>query len=130
MKEICIGEKFTAEATVTEALLACAMGSGELPVYATPAMAALMENAAASLLKTFLEEGETSVGIRLDLAHTSATPLGGKVRAEAEITAVDRKKVSFIVKAYDDAGEIGTASHDRFVVDSQKFLAKANSKLQ
>ncbi|MGI5893555.1 MAG: thioesterase family protein [Candidatus Merdivicinus sp.] len=130
MKEIQIGAKLKVDSKAAESLLACAMGSGELPVYATPAMAALMENAAATLLKNFLDEGETSVGIRLNLAHTSATPKDAKVWAEAEITAVDRKKVTFSVKAYDETGEIGSAEHDRFVVDAEKFLAKANAKLQ
>ena len=128
MKEILIGQKLTVESEVTEERLACSVGSGELPVYAAPAMAALMENAAASLLKGSLEEGETSVGVSLNLAHSSASPLGAKVRAEAEITGVDRKRVSFLVIAYDQAGEIGRAEHDRFVVGAEKFLAKANAK--
>ncbi len=128
MKEILIGQKQTVESEVTEARLASTVGSGELPVYATPAMAALMENAAATLLKGFLDEGETSVGVSLNLSHSSATPLGMKVRAEAEITGVDRRRVSFLVVVYDEAGEIGRAEHDRFVVGAEKFLAKANAK--
>lgn len=128
MKEVQIGAKYTLSTIVTADKLACSMKSGELPVFATPAMAALMEETSAALLKQFLDEGETSVGTALELAHSAATPEGLTVTAEATITAVDRRKVSFQVVARDPVEEIGRASHDRFVVNADKFLEKANRK--
>ena len=112
-----------------EAHSARAVGSGLLPVLATPAMTALMEQAAANAIGEFLPEGWTSVGISLDIEHTSATPLGMGFRAEAEVTAVEGRKVLFAVRAYDDAGEIGHGTHARFAVESEPFLAKAAKKL-
>lgn len=128
MKEIIVGSSLALSCEVTEDKLACSMKSGELPVFATPAMAALMEETSAKLLGTFLDEGETSVGTALHLQHTAATPLGLTVTAEAQITAVDRRKVSFSVIVRDTVEEIGRAEHDRFIVQAEKFLDKANSK--
>ena len=128
MKEITTGVKHTLQTTVTPDKLARAMKSGELPVFATPAMAALMEETAAALLKPFLDEGETSVGTALNLVHTAATPAGLAVTAEAEIVSVDRRRVSFHIVVRDPVEEIGRAEHDRFVVNAEKFLAKADSK--
>ncbi len=112
-----------------EAHSARAVGSGLLPVLATPAMTALMEQAAANAIGEFLPEGWTSVGISLDIEHTSATPLGMGFRAEAEVTAVEGRKILFVLRAYDDAGEIGHGTHARFAVESEPFLAKAAKKL-
>lgn len=128
MKDIVIGTTYTLSTTVTEEKLACNMKSGSLPVFATPAMAALMEETSAAALSLFLEEGETSVGTALDLKHTAATPLGIKVTATAEIVEVDRRRVTFQVTVRDEQEEIGSARHDRFVVGAEKFLAKANAK--
>ncbi len=111
-----------------EAHSARTLGSGLLPVLATPAMTALMEKAAANALEPFLPEGWTSVGISLQIAHTSATPMGMTFRAEAEVTAVEGRKVTFEVRAYDEAGEIGRGTHERFAVESEPFLAKAAKK--
>lgn len=111
-----------------EAHSAKALGSGLLPVLATPAMTALMEQAAANALEPFLPEGWTSVGISLHVAHTSATPLGMTFRAEAEVTAVEGRKITFAVRAYDEAGEIGHGTHERFAVEGGPFLAKAAKK--
>ena len=112
-----------------EAHSAKALGSGLLPVLATPAMTALMEQAAAGALEEFLPEGWTSVGISLNIEHTSATPLGMRFRAEAEVTAVEGRKIRFAVRAYDEAGEIGRGTHERFAVEAEPFLAKAAKKL-
>jgi len=128
MKDIVIGSALSLSATVTEEKLACTVKSGELPVFATPAMAALMEETAAKLLGQFLDEGETSVGTALNLTHSAATPLGLTVTAEATITAVDRRKVSFSIVVRDTVEEIGKAEHDRFIVLSEKFMAKAQAK--
>lgn len=106
------------------------MGSGSLPVYATPAMTCLMEKAATEAVEALVPEGWTTVGISLHVAHTAATPVGLTVRAEAEVTAVEGRKIIFTVRAYDDQGEIGVGSHERFAVAKEKFLAKAAAKVQ
>ena len=130
MKEIKIGSVLTKEITVTDDLLACHVGSGIVNVYATPMMIALMENTACECLNPFLDEGETSVGVMMNTTHDAATPAGMKVSVTAEITALDRKKVSFSIIAKDEKDVIGKASHDRFVVVKEKFETKAQSKLQ
>lgn len=130
MKEITIGSVLTKELTVTDDLLACHVGSGIVQVYATPMMIALMENTACECLNPFLDEGETSVGVMMNTTHDAATPAGMKVHVTAEIIAVDRKKVSFSIIAEDEKDVIGKASHDRFVVNKEKFESKAQSKLQ
>ena len=108
---------------------AAEVGSGSLLVYATPCMAALMEAAACEAIAAGLAETETTVGIELNLKHTSATPVGLEVRAEAEVTAVEGKIISFSIKAYDEAGPIGEATHKRALVNSQRFLDKTYQKL-
>lgn len=129
MKEIKLQASLTKECLVTNELLASSVGSGIVEVYATPMMIALMENCAAELLSQFLEEGETSVGIRIQTTHDAATPAGMKVWATAEITAVDRKKVTFRIVAKDEKDVIGVAEHARFIVNKEAFEAKAQSKL-
>lgn len=128
LQSIQIGLKGRSEAVVTEQNTAAAMGSGLVPVFATPCMIALMENAAANSLLPFLAEDEGSVGTHLDVAHSSATPIGMKVWAETAVTAVEGKKITFQVTAFDEAGEIGRGVHERFVIKPEKFLAKAQSK--
>ncbi|SFB14490.1 thioesterase family protein [Selenomonas ruminantium] len=125
-----VGLKNTVSEEVTEARTARAMGSGSLPVYATPAMTCLMEKAATEAVEALVPEGWTTVGISLHVAHTAATPVGLTVRAEAEVTAVEGRKIIFTVRAYDDQGEIGVGSHERFAVAKEKFLAKAAAKVQ
>lgn len=128
MKEIALQASCMKECTVTEDLLASSVGSGIVRVYATPMMIALMEHAAAAALEPFLEEGETSVGIRMDTTHDAATPLGMKVWAKAVVEAVDRRKVTFHIEAKDEKDVIGVATHERFIVDKEKFEAKAAGK--
>ena len=128
MKDITIGTTGTSETSATNDKLASTMGSGALDVFATPAMVALMENAAAGLLSDYLEGDETTVGTELNISHSSATPAGMKVRAEAVLTAVNGREFSFDVSAYDEAGLIGKGTHKRFLVFGEKFLAKTNSK--
>lgn len=123
-----IGLKGRAETVVNEANTAAAMGSGLVPVFATPAMIALMEQAAASSLLPYLEEGQGSVGIHLDVSHESATPIGLKVWAESEVTAVDGKQITFTVSAYDEAGQIGHGTHKRAYITVDRFLAKTEQK--
>ena len=111
-----IGAVSQAVILVTKATTAAAMRSGSLPVFATPAMIALMEEAACACIAPFLKEGETTVGTSLNISHTSATPVGMHVYAEARLTA------------WDDAGEVGAGTHERFLVKEEKFVAKAQAK--
>ena len=117
------------ETMVTEQNTAAAVGSGLVPVFATPCMVALMENAAAGAVLPFLAPDEGTVGTHLDVSHTSATPIGMKVWAVATLTAVDGKKLTFDVTAYDQAGEIGRGTHERFIIRPEKFLARCQAKL-
>ena len=105
------------------------VGSGSLLVYATPCMVALMEGAACEAIADALDENETTVGTELNIRHTAAPPVGLEVRAEATVTAVDGKAITFEVRAFDEAGEIGSGTHKRFVVNSQRFLDKTYAKL-
>ena len=123
-----IGLKGLAETLVTEENTAAAMGSGLLPVFATPAMLALMEQAAASSVQPFLPEGQGTVGTRLEVSHLAATPIGLTVRAESELIAVDRRKLRFAVRAWAGDELIGEGEHERFVIDNARFLEKALSK--
>lgn len=129
MKEIVIGSETTSKTNVTEEKLAVNVGSGDLRVFATPMMTALMENAASKCLAQFLDDCETSVGTALNIVHTSATPLGMEVSTTAKIISVDGRKVDFEVFATDETGEIGRGTHTRFVVNSEKFQTKTDSKL-
>ena len=128
---VMIGTKCQLEQVVTQELTAAAIGSGMLPVFGTPFMAAMMENAALTALQSFLEEGQGSVGTHLDISHDAPTPVGMKVFAEAEITAVSEngKMVDFRVSAWDEKGPIGTGTHTRAIIWNEKFLAKCNSRL-
>nr|WP_325184965.1 thioesterase family protein [uncultured Oscillibacter sp.] len=128
---ILIGTKCQLEQVVTQELTAAAIGSGMLPVFGTPFMAAMMENAALTALQSFLEEGQGSVGTRLDIRHDAPTPIGMRVWAEAEITGVSEngKMVEFKVSAWDEKGPIGSGTHTRAIINTQRFLDKCNGKL-
>lgn len=127
--EIVIGAKYRVSDNVTKEKTALAVGSGGLEVYATPCMSALMEKAAFTLLSRFLPEGNGSVGISLSLEHSSATPVGLDVTAEAEITDVSGRIVTFSISAWDEKGEIGRCIHKRCIVENERFAAKAAKKL-
>ncbi len=103
--------------------------SGSLKVLATPSMIMLMEKAACLCMAEFLENDETTVGTEISVKHISATPVSIKVSAEAEITEVNGREISFKIDAYDEAGPIGTGTHKRFLVFGEKFMFKTNSKL-
>lgn len=128
---ILIGTKCQMEQTVTQELTAAAVGSGALPVLGTPFLAAMMENAAMTVLQSFLEDGQGSVGTHLDISHDAPTPVGMKVWAEAEITAVSEngKMVDFTVKAWDEKGPISQGTHTRAIINSERFLNRCNAKL-
>ena len=123
-----VGLKGRAETVVVYENTAAAVGSGLVPVFATPYMLALMENAAVDATQASLEEGQGTVGTRLDVSHDAATPVGMQVWAEAEVTAVDGRKLTFAVTAYDEAGVIGKGTHKRAVINVEKFLAKVGQK--
>lgn len=125
-----IGRRGRAEAVVTPENTAQAAGSGLVPVFATPWMVALMENAAVQAVQSALAPGEGTVGTRLDVTHDAATPIGLTVWAEAELTAVEGRKLTFAVSAFDEAGKIGGGTHERFVIQTDKFLARAQAKLE
>ena len=127
--EITVGMKGEAFTDVERADTAAEVGSGSLLVYATPCMVALMEGAACEAIAEALKEDQTTVGTMLNIEHISATPVGLEVRAEAEVTAVEGKVITFEVKAFDEVGEIGRGTHKRVIVNSQKFLDKAYMKL-
>ena len=124
-----IGLQGHAETLVEKEDTAQAVGSGGLLVYATPCLAALMEGAAYASIAPFLAEGESSVGTRMDLTHSSATPVGMEVRAESTVTAVEGRRITFEIVAYDEAGEIGRAVHERVLIKADRFLEKCYAKL-
>lgn len=126
---VTVGLKSRAETLVNGSNTANAVGSGLVPVFATPCMIALMENASVRAIQPRLEEGESSVGTRMDITHDAPTPVGMKVWAEARVTAVDGRKITLEVAAFDERGPIGQGTHERFIVRPDKFLAKANAKL-
>lgn len=130
MKDITIGATHSETIQVTADKLASNVGSGEADVYATPMMIAQMEHTAAALLKTFLATDETSVGTMINTTHEAATPCGMKVTAKAQITKQSGRKITFEIIAADETGTIGTAIHERVVVNKEKFEAKAKAKLQ
>ena len=125
---ILIGAKGVAEMIVTEDKTAAAIGSGSVKVFATPWMIAMMELSACNALAPYYEEGQSSVGTHLDVSHDAATPVGMKVHAEAEVIEVDRRRIVLSVAAYDEMGLIGKGRHERFLIDAEKFIAKAESK--
>ena len=116
------------ETTVTAANVATTVGSGRVEVFATPMMIALIEKAAIMSVDPFLEKGQSTVGTQVNVSHVAATPVGMKVWAETEVVGVDRRRITFSVKAYDERGLIGEGTHERFVVDVEKFQAKADNK--
>ena len=127
--EITVGMKGEVGTTVEREDTAKEVGSGDLMVYATPCMVALMEGAACEAIAEAMGENQTTVGTALNIEHISATPGGLQVRAVAGVTAVEGKVITFDVKAFDEAGEIGRGTHKRVLVGSQKFLERAYNKL-
>jgi len=123
------GIKGTKEIVVTEELSAKNLGSGLLPVYATPAMIALMENTAFESVAQYLEEGCGTVGTAINVKHVAATPIGMKVTCETELIKAEGRALTFAVSAYDECGIIGEGVHERFIITENKFMEKTNSKL-
>ena len=124
-----VGMKYKETVRVTEDKLASAMGSGAVPVFATPMMVLIMEEVSALCVKDELEAGQATVGTKLDVSHVSATPAGLDVTAECELIEIDKRRLVFKVAAYDNAGLIGEGTHERFIIDVEKFMSKTNGKL-
>ncbi len=122
------GIKHVIETKVTNEKTAVAMSSGTLSVFATPAMIALIEETAWRSVVPYLEKGQCTVGTRLDISHVAPTPCGMAVKCETELIEVDGRKLKFKADVYDETGLIGTGTHERFIVNSEKFQAKADSK--
>ncbi|MCR5353615.1 MAG: thioesterase family protein [Clostridiales bacterium] len=117
------------EAIVSLSKCAREMSSGDLDIFATPSLVALMEASAINCVKNKLGIGETTVGISVNVKHTSPTPTGMTVWAESELTEIDGRRLTFKITAYDKSGVIGTATHERMIVEKEKMLEKANSKM-
>ena len=124
-----IGIKGITERIVDDSITAKAMGSGSLSVFATPAMIAMMEKAACDSVQPELDEGCGTVGTLINITHDAATPVGMKVRCESELIAVDGRKLTFKVEAFDEKGRIGGGTHERFIIFNDKFQAKTDAKL-
>lgn len=118
------GLRYESVATVGDENTAVGMGSGDLPVFATPAMAALMENAAMMAVAGHLPAGATTVGTEIGVSHVKASPVGARITASAELVEVDGRRLVFAVRAWDERGTIGEGSHTRFVVDRDRFMSK------
>lgn len=127
---VTVGLKGRAETTVNDSNTAQAACSGALPVFGTPYMCALMEEASWKSIAPHLEAGQSTVGTRLNISHDSATPAGMKVWAESEVTEVDGKRLVLKVSAYDEKGLIGQGTHERFIIADERFLSKAAKKLE
>ncbi len=125
MKDIPQDTTATVERTVEEKDLACVHGSGSLQVYATPAMAALMERTACVLLEPYMEEGETTVGVSLNLQHLKASLCGMKLVCTATLVQVEGRKTVFDIEVRDAISVVGTARHERFSVLAEPFMQKA-----
>lgn len=114
--------------TVDESNTATSLASGNLEVFSTPSMVALMEEAAWKSIASEIEMPQSTVGTLMNIKHVSATPIGMRITAESELLEIDGKRLVFSVKASDERGLIGEGIHERFIVDSDKFMSRTNSK--
>lgn len=122
------GIKKSEEHTITENDTANTVGSGNLQVLATPVMVAWMEHTAMLAVADELPEGWTTVGTELNISHMASTPIGLKVRIEAELIEADKRRLLFSVSAYDDFEKVGEGLHERFIINEEKFMQKASKK--
>lgn len=126
--EFTIGLRGEAATVVDSSNTAKTMGSGELEVFATPAMVALMEKASTNALSESMPEDSSSVGTLINVKHMAATPVGMKVTAKAELVELDGKRLVFLVEAFDEKDKIGEGKHERFIINKGRFMAKADGK--
>ena len=124
------GIKGHREQTVITEMSAARVGSGLVDVFATPMLVALVEQTCYESVLPHLDEGQGTVGTLVNVSHVSATPIGMRVWCDSELTEVDRRRLVFSVKAYDEAGLIGEGTHERFVIDTAKFMEKLNGKVK
>ncbi len=124
MSELRIGLRGRATLRVGPTHTAEAWGSGDVPVYGTPSLVALLETAAVNAVAGRLAPGETTVGTWIEVSHLAATPVGADVSAEAELVAIEGRKLTFTVVAYDNRTKIGECRHQRMIVSRERFLAK------
>ncbi len=123
-----VGIKGRQEMVVTEELTAGHIGSGTVRVLATPMMVSLMERTSRLSVKPFLEEGQETVGTRVNVSHVAATPVGMKVWCESTLTEADRRRLVFRVRVFDECGPVGEGEHERFIIDEKKFQEKTDAK--
>ena len=123
-----LGIKGTAETVVVYENTAAAVGSGALEVFSTPSMIALMEKASRELVQPYLEEGQSTVGTRLEVSHVAASPRGAHIHAESTLVEIDRRMLTFEVKAYADGELIGEGRHQRCIIYAERFMEKALAK--
>ena len=123
------GIKGRREQTVTAEMSAARVGSGLVDVFATPMLVALVEQTCYESVLPHLEEGQGTVGTLVNVSHVSATPIGKRVWCESELVEVDRRRLVFKVKAYDECGLISEGTHERFIIDTAKFMEKLSSKV-
>jgi predicted thioesterase len=128
--ELQVGLKFKIEEVVSDNMLASHFQSGFLDVFATPSMIALIEKAALFCIENYLEEGYTTVGSKVNVLHLTPTPKGMKVKAVAQLIAIEDRKLTFKVEAYDSFEKIGEGFHERFIVNRERFLNKAYQKVR
>jgi len=128
MKPVPVGAKGKFEQAVETRHLASELDSSLASVLSTPTMVAMMEQAAINAIKPFLDTGESSVGMTIEVSHTAATPPGHRARAEAEVTRVEGRRLEFTVRAFDDVEQIGSGTHRRAVIDAAKFNERIKTK--
>ncbi len=128
MENLVPGLSAEADEIVTDQLTAAVYGSGLVAAFATPALVALVENAAFNAVRPFLEEGQTTVGVEVNIKHLAATPTGMRVRARAELVQFNGRRLDFKVEAWDDVEKIGEGTHARMIVDNARFHARFDQK--
>jgi len=128
MKTVPVGAKGKFEQLVETRHLASELDSSLASVLSTPTMVAMMEQAAINAIKPFLDAGESSVGMSIEVSHTAATPPGHRARAEAEVTKVEGRRLEFAVRAFDEVEQIGSGTHRRAVIDAAKFNDRIKTK--
>jgi len=124
IEDLKVGMTNKYEKMVKEADTAKALGSGLIDVFSTPMMVAMMECAAKDVVQAYLPEGFSTVGISLNIKHMAATKLGKKVWAEAKLIEIDRKRLVFSIDAFDEDKKIGEGTHERFIIENEKFISK------
>lgn len=127
MDSLKVGMKHTLEWVVEEKLTT---QRGGFRVFSTPSMTLLVEMTAHHLVAPHLKPGQGQVGLSVNIRHLAPTPVGRKVRAEAELVGIDRRKLAFKVKVYDDVEQVGEAEHERFVIDLDKYMERLRKKIE